>query len=185
MRSFRLGLLIALSYSLVALGASKDFASRWKGVPITTQAQAKLALKDAKAELSEINRYEKTQTEVCYKKIFVNSCLNDLKKEVKTRRFLARSVKNEAEAKLRAGTAAQRSEKEQSAKTEAAKLKAEEKANEAAYEKRLKEAQEREEKLNAKSAKHVENVQERLTKHEKEMQDLISAEKASLEKKAP
>ena len=180
-----LTLLLAGSLSLGAWAAT-DFEKTWSNPSLATKAQAQAARSAAVRELAAIDAHEKSQSAVCQKKIFVTSCMTDLKREVKSRRNFARSLKNRAEAKLREFEASDRLAKDARAKVEASSsaVRRAEEAAERAYEQRVKDAEERAARLAEKGEKHLKNVEDRKARHEAEMLRLIEAEKARAQERS-
>ncbi len=75
----RYGWLAGLLLTLPA--AASDFGARYPAGSILDVATAQAALKDADAEMAAIARRAQARDAECYRRFFVNSCRDDVRRE--------------------------------------------------------------------------------------------------------
>lgn len=109
----RYGWVLGLLLTLPA--AASDFGARYPAGSILDTAAAQAALKDADAELAEIERRATTRDAECYRRFLVNSCRDDVRREKELAEREVRRVRVEA------GDLQRRIDAEQVAKQRAAR----------------------------------------------------------------
>lgn len=93
-RQMRYAWLIGMLLALPA--AANDFGARYPAGSILDVAAAQAALKDADAEMAEIERRAKARDAECYRGFFVNSCRDDVRREKELAEREVRRVRVEA-----------------------------------------------------------------------------------------
>ncbi len=90
----RYGWLAGLLLTLPA--AASDFGARYPAGSILDVAAAQAALKDADTEMAEIARRAQARDAECYRRFFVNSCRDDVRREKELAEREVRRVRVEA-----------------------------------------------------------------------------------------
>jgi colicin import membrane protein len=145
----KLGLIAVLLSALPA--AASDFNARYPPGSIHDAAAAQAALKDADAEMARISQDAKARDAECYRRLLVNACRDDVRREkelaereVKRVRLeandLRRKLDAEQVAKRRAEEAAARAAEDAERARKAAASRAEYEAREAEVKRRQEEA---------------------------------------------